>query len=67
MPALAGLLRPIVVCGPSGVGKGTLLKRLFAEFPDKFGLSVSRTPAGQPAHLPLSLPWLTAARSTPIR
>lgn len=28
--------------GPSGVGKSTLLTRLFAEFPDKFGFSVSR-------------------------
>lgn len=35
-------LRPLVVSGPSGVGKSTLLKRLFAEFPDKFGFSVSR-------------------------
>ncbi|KIJ20762.1 hypothetical protein PAXINDRAFT_66805 [Paxillus involutus ATCC 200175] len=35
--------RPLVVFGPSGVGKGTLLKRLFAEFPDKFGFSVSHT------------------------
>ncbi|KAF9221451.1 guanylate kinase [Gyrodon lividus] len=35
--------RPLVVFGPSGVGKGTLLKRLFSEFPDKFGFSVSHT------------------------
>ncbi|KIJ61971.1 hypothetical protein HYDPIDRAFT_95307 [Hydnomerulius pinastri MD-312] len=35
--------RPLVVFGPSGVGKGTLLKRLFAEFPDSFGFSVSHT------------------------
>ncbi|KIM45003.1 hypothetical protein M413DRAFT_442959 [Hebeloma cylindrosporum] len=36
-------LRPLVLSGPSGVGKSTLLKRLFAEFPDKFGFSVSHT------------------------
>ena len=36
-------LRPLVLSGPSGVGKSTLLQRLFAEFPDKFGFSVSRT------------------------
>ncbi|KAJ7439860.1 guanylate kinase/L-type calcium channel beta subunit [Mycena latifolia] len=36
-------LRPLVVSGPSGVGKSTLLQRLFAEFPDKFGFSVSHT------------------------
>jgi len=29
--------------GPSGTGKSTLLKRLFEEFPDKFGFSVSHT------------------------
>ena len=34
--------RPLVISGPSGVGKSTLLQRLFAEFPDKFGFSVSR-------------------------
>ncbi|GMG39840.1 unnamed protein product [Ambrosiozyma monospora] len=35
--------RPIVVSGPSGTGKSTLLKKLFAEYPDKFGFSVSHT------------------------
>ncbi|KAJ9642340.1 guanylate kinase [Coniosporium tulheliwenetii] len=34
---------PIVVFGPSGAGKGTLLQKLFAEFPDRFGYSVSHT------------------------
>lgn len=36
-------LRPLVLSGPSGVGKSTLLQRLFLEFPDRFGFSVSRT------------------------
>ncbi|KAJ9118187.1 hypothetical protein QFC22_004091 [Naganishia vaughanmartiniae] len=35
--------RPLVVCGPSGTGKSTLLNRLFAQHPDKFGFSVSHT------------------------
>ncbi|CAG90354.1 DEHA2G07898p [Debaryomyces hansenii CBS767] len=35
--------RPIVISGPSGTGKSTLLKKLFAEFPDRFGFSVSNT------------------------
>jgi guanylate kinase len=35
--------RPVVVCGPSGVGKGTLLNRLLAEYPDECGFSVSHT------------------------
>jgi guanylate kinase len=35
--------RPLVLCGPSGSGKSTLLQRLFAEFPHKFGFSVSHT------------------------
>lgn len=35
--------RPVVVCGPSGVGKGTLLRRLIKDYPDDFGYSVSHT------------------------
>ncbi|CAK7895105.1 guanylate kinase [[Candida] anglica] len=35
--------RPIVISGPSGTGKSTLLKKLFAEYPDKFGFSISNT------------------------
>ncbi|KAK4987610.1 guanylate kinase [Elasticomyces elasticus] len=35
--------RPIVVSGPSGAGKSTLLKRLFEQYPDKYGFSVSHT------------------------
>ncbi|KAI9352294.1 hypothetical protein DFJ73DRAFT_830474 [Zopfochytrium polystomum] len=36
-------LRPIVLCGPNGVGKRTLTSRLLNEFPHIFGLSVSHT------------------------
>lgn len=43
-PMLADFARPLVCSGPSGVGKSTLLKRLFADHPDKFAFSVSRTP-----------------------
>jgi guanylate kinase len=35
--------RPIVFSGPSGTGKSTLIKRLFADHPDLFGFSVSHT------------------------
>lgn len=36
-------LKPIVFCGPSGAGKGTLINKLFESFPDQFGFSVSHT------------------------
>lgn len=36
-------LVPVVVCGPSGVGKGTLIGKLMKEFPDCCGFSVSHT------------------------
>lgn len=39
-----------LVCGPSGVGKSTLIKKLMEEFPNSFGFSVSHTtraPRGQ--------------------
>merc|ERR1712166_215864 len=36
----------IVVNGPSGVGKGTLINKLMADFPTLFGFSVSHTTRG---------------------
>ncbi|KAF6844119.1 Guanylate kinase [Colletotrichum musicola] len=38
--------RPIIISGPSGVGKGTLYKLLFDRHPDTFALSVSHTTRG---------------------
>ncbi|KAK2975699.1 hypothetical protein RJ640_010758, partial [Escallonia rubra] len=35
--------KPIVISGPSGVGKGTLISKLMKEFPAIFGFSVSHT------------------------
>ena len=40
---MASRVRPIVLTGPSGVGKGTMIARLRSEFPDKCGFSVSHT------------------------
>jgi len=39
-------LPPVVLCGPSGVGKSTLIARLREEFPADFGFSVSHTTRG---------------------
>eukprot|EP00730_Choanoeca_flexa_P005583 TRINITY_DN11980_c0_g1_i1.p1 TRINITY_DN11980_c0_g1~~TRINITY_DN11980_c0_g1_i1.p1 ORF type:complete len:244 (+),score=56.35 TRINITY_DN11980_c0_g1_i1:274-1005(+) len=35
--------RPVVISGPSGAGKSTLFKRIMAEYPGVFALSVSHT------------------------
>ncbi|BCS23765.1 guanylate kinase [Aspergillus puulaauensis] len=35
--------RPIVISGPSGVGKGTLIQKLFDNHPGTFGFTVSHT------------------------
>ena len=41
---MASLPKPVVFCGPSGVGKGTLIELLMKRFPnDQFGFSVSHT------------------------
>jgi len=40
----------VIVSGPSGVGKTTLINKLRAEFPDVFGFSVSHTTRGRRAH-----------------
>jgi hypothetical protein len=40
---VAPTLAPILIAGPSGVGKGTLINKLMADFPSTFGFSVSHT------------------------
>ncbi|KAI1184462.1 guanylate kinase [Nemania serpens] len=45
-PTLPPDRRPLVISGPSGVGKGTLIRRLFDSHPDAFTLSVSHTTRG---------------------
>jgi len=37
------ILAPLILCGPSGTGKTTLLKRLMSDFEDLFGFSISHT------------------------
>jgi guanylate kinase len=38
--------KPLVIMGPSGVGKGTLVKMLYQKYPGKFSTSVSHTTRG---------------------
>ena len=42
-PAAPSDRRPIVISGPSGVGKGTLCRRLLDKYPDVFATTVSHT------------------------
>merc|ERR1711957_248575 len=39
-------MKYILICGPSGVGKGTVLKELFKKYPELTGFSVSYTKDG---------------------
>lgn len=44
---MATSLKPVVFCGPSGAGKGTMIEMLMKEFPnEQFGFSVSHTTRG---------------------
>ncbi|KAL0482650.1 guanylate kinase GUK1 [Acrasis kona] len=40
---MSASLRPIIICGASGVGKGTLISKLMENHRSKFGFSVSHT------------------------
>ena len=37
------VLDPLIVCGPSGVGKGTIIERFMADYERHFGFTVSHT------------------------
>ena len=39
-------MKPLVITGPSGVGKGTLINKLIADFPGRFGFCCSHTTRG---------------------
>lgn len=43
MASKMGLPAPLVIVGPSGVGKGTLIGKILEKYKDKFGYSVSHT------------------------
>lgn len=37
------IFRPVIIAGPSGVGKSTLIRRLTEKYPGSFGFAVSHT------------------------
>ena len=43
---LSRLLAPVVICGPSGVGKGTIIAELMRRFPGRLAFCVSHTTRG---------------------
>lgn len=45
-PHKEAMQRPLIICGPSGVGKGTLLGLMLRDFGSHFGFSVSHTTRG---------------------
>ena len=42
-PGTVDAARPLVIAGPSGVGKGTMINMLLKDFPETFKLAVSHT------------------------
>ena len=42
-PVIRKPLRPIIVVGPAGVGKSTLIAKLLEKYPDQFGFEISYT------------------------
>ena len=70
-PLLILGLRPIVISGPSGTGKSTLLKRLFANHPTKFGFSVSRNgprlPMTDDRYQSTTTTWRDGRKGIPFR
>lgn len=43
MTKMKQIYKSLIICGPSGVGKGTIINELLRNHPDKLGLSVSHT------------------------
>lgn len=58
---------PLSVCGPSGVGKSTLIARLRADFPSAFGFSVSHTTRGPRAGEEHGIAYYFTEKATMVR
>lgn len=55
----------LVICGPSGVGKGTLINRLIKEFPERFSFCCSHT-TRKPREGEKVSPLVRAPRGRPL-
>ena len=40
---IGAIKKPVVICGPSGTGKTTMINKLMSDYPNIFGFSVSHT------------------------